>query len=58
MQRPAQTKHNMASECSGKEEDEDDDGTDDGMDVAKDVAKDVFTEADVSVLHVVADVDA
>ena len=43
----------MASECSCKEEDDDDDGKDGGMDVAKDV----FTE-DVSVLHVVADVDA
>ena len=44
----------MASECSGKEEEDDDDGKDGGMDVAKDV----FTEADVSVLHVVTDVDA
>ena len=44
----------MALECSGKEEDDDDDGTDGGMDVAKDV----FTEAEVLVLHVVADVDA
>ena len=54
MQRPAQTKQSMASECSGNEEDDDDDGTDGG----KDVAKDVFTEAGVSVLQVVADVDA
>ena len=53
MQRPAQTKQSMASECSGKEED-DDDGTDGG----KDVAKDVFTEAGVLVLQVVTDVDA
>ena len=44
----------MASECSGEVEEDDDDGKDGGMDVAKAV----LTEADVSVLQVVADVDA